>query len=280
MTKKAIATSIIAFQLLGLAWADFEWPSEAVTVRIENQVAPVVWRDGRPFAERSKVAAWLRIPKEGEFWVDLTAVCQEKKARVAQKEDGSIDVIVPTAASTSESRSPSSGVVSTQPPSKANYRYPILEASGYRYVADTQYIRAFCVIQNVGTLTSPACSARGEFVDWYGKAFAQDSREIPSLSPGERVEVEFFSMVREDEMTPGGVIKADKYTCRVSFPGLPTSPVGPTGSSSPTRAKYQPKAKTSKPVRTDTFKMTPGKTDGFTRNSPAKVNTSGGYPGE
>ena len=54
-------------------------------------------------------------------------------------------------------------------------------------------------------------------MDWYGKGFAQDKVSIGSLEPSESVSVTFFSMVNNDEQIVNGVIKADKFTCRVDF---------------------------------------------------------------
>ncbi len=234
MIQKTTVSIALCLALATAGWADFEWPAEAVTVRIENQVAPVVWRDGRPFAERSKVAPWLRIPKEGEFWVDLVEVCEEKKAQVTQKADGSIDVLVPAASAAYAAPSPQAGQRTSkrrntrqaqqfkrefEADKRAKAMAPrLVVVRNQCYIADTEHIRAKVVIQNQGISETPPCMAVGNFVDWFGKEWAQGhSLAVPSLAPGEGVELEFFSIVHKDD----NLEKADKYKCNVTFKGLP-----------------------------------------------------------
>lgn len=89
-------------------------------------------------------------------------------------------------------------------------------ASGCRYVAETEFIRAYCMVQNCEgdsarlapsstVFVSTEITAIGEFTtDWYGHRFAQDWCPLPPLNPGESAEMTFFSLVHKDETQPNG----------------------------------------------------------------------------
>ncbi len=254
-------------------WAEFEWPPEQVPVRIDGQLVPVVWREGRPFVEREQVLPVLHI-RSGPDQLDLAETLQQRGYTIQMQADGSIDCRKPLAKSSASAGQPMAARrTSRRSPSADQHQRewrdqqrrqaqaPRLEVSGYRYVAETDFIRAFCVVRNLGATPSPACTAIGEFVDWYGRPFAQDTCALPSLQPGESAEVTFFSMVHKDETQPNGVIKADKYTCKVSFDGLSMSDT--PRSNSPRRA-YQPSSskRTTKSsnfrIDSSTTKFTPG----------------------
>jgi hypothetical protein len=86
------------------------------------------------------------------------------------------------------------------------------------YIADTGYIRADINIKNEGGSESESGQlAVCSFVDWYGRPFAQDTRRLPSLKPGESCKVSFFSLVEQSDQNPNGVIKADKYSVKLTF---------------------------------------------------------------
>ena len=173
------------------------------------------WRDGRPIAERDEVFNFLKIPREGEADVDLIGELEKLKTRIVQKADGTIDVTVvkeviggsEPMAPTRDSSQARRFKAEFQAQEQAKKMAPRLVAGGYRYVADTEYTRAFVVVTNQGLTASRGTSARGEFIDWFGKPFAVHTLPVPPLEPGESQEMTFFSMVRKDEANE----KADKY---------------------------------------------------------------------
>lgn len=240
-------------------WAEFAWPTHQVEVRVNGQSIRAFWRDGKPYAEREQTVTLLHV-RTGPREFDLGALLESKGYSLTLASDGSVDAVqAQTAGSSAGLQRPTGSQMNFAGASaaprlsnqarrfqaelasnrRADAMRPCLVASGYRYVADTTYIRAYCVVTNTGGTTSPPCSAVGDFVDWYGSPFARDTRSIPSLEPGQSVETTFFSMVREDETHPNGVIKADKYTCSVRFIGAgieaataPRSSAGRTASNS------------------------------------------------
>lgn len=232
---------ICALLLSSFAFAEpFQWPPEQVPVRVDGQLIPTVWKDGRPQVDREATLYVLHV-RTGPVTLDLGEVLEEKGYTFTVQEDGSVDARRPvTAGAAAPMKLQGGGAGAVRParrstgrrrvtPQAARFKAeldqqrrrdataPVLVASGYRYVADTTYIRAYVIVENQGASPSPACKAVGDFVDWYGHPFAQDVHMVPPLQPGESVEMTFFSMIREDETQPNGVIKADKYTCRVTF---------------------------------------------------------------
>jgi hypothetical protein len=173
------------------------------------------WRDGRPIAERDEVFNFLKIPREGEPDVDLIGELEKLKTKIVQKADGTIDsTVIREVIGGAEPIAPTRGSSQArrfkaefQAQEQAKKMAPRLVAGGYRYVADTEYIRAFVVVTNQGLTASRGTSARGEFIDWFGKPFAVHTLPVPPLEPGESQEMTFFSMVRKDEANE----KADKY---------------------------------------------------------------------
>lgn len=233
-------------QKQALKWvpaAEFSWPSTKVTVIVKGRDSLATWVDGRPMAARSVVGPMLNLAPSDAPTVDLSQTLAEAGYVVARKPDGSIEAKASApsvatggapnpgwagSASLTSQDTSGSGSASGMTPAeefaaqkeadaRAAAAKPRLVASGYRYVADTGYIRAAVRITNQGGSTSRACVAVGTFVDWFGKAFAKHELPIPELEPGEAVDVTFFSLVDNAEQMPNGVIKADKYTCRVTF---------------------------------------------------------------
>ena len=271
-----------------VCWADFEWPSGQVLVRIDGKLVRAYWKDGKPFVEREAVLPLLHI-RTGPDELDLAETLSSKGYTMVTQPDGSIDCNLAASATGSL---PASGPLVVRPatqspkgltlskrPSKGptarqhqqewrnqqsqDSKAPRLVASGYRYVADTEFIRAYCLIQNQGGGPSPGCTAVGEFVDWFGEPFARDSRSIPRLGPGESVELTFFSLVQKDEAPR----KADKYTCRVKFLGSGLAEDGTAAKRNPTNS-YRPSAAVKARVKSSDFhvessttKFTPGTVD-------------------
>jgi hypothetical protein len=207
--------------LIALPCLAFEWPADAPQVNLNNRRISVSWRDGRPIAQRDEVFNFLKIPREGEPDVDLIGELEKLKTKIMQKADGTIDVtVIREVVGGAEPIAPTRGSSQArrfkaefQAQEQAKKMAPRLVAGGYRYVADTEYIRAFVVVTNQGQTASRGTSARGEFIDWFGKPFAVHTLPVPPLEPGESQEMTFFSMVRKDEANE----KADKYTLRVTF---------------------------------------------------------------
>ena len=233
--KTLIATTALTALLSATGWAEFAWPTELVPVKLNNRCIQVSWRDGRPFAQRSDVFMLLHIPREGDPGVDLAAELEARNAKIVQKADGSIEASVSyvSAAAATFNQEGSAGLTGRANPTgntqmqqyqtelardqRLAANQPLLRAEGFRYVADTEYIRAYVKVTNIGMRMSQPCMAQGDFVDWYGHDFASHSLPVPALSPGESTEMTFFSMIQKDEAHPNGVTKGDKYTCRVSF---------------------------------------------------------------
>lgn len=267
-------------------WADFEWPAEQVPVRIDGQLVQAVWRDGRAFVEREQVLSVLHI-RTGPDQLDLADTLKERGYTVQLRPDGSLDCRKPA--------SPGSlarGLAPSAEQHRREWRNQQvrqaracrLVARGYRYVAETEFIRAYCVVENLGGGPSPACTAIGDFTDWYGHPFASDSHPLPPLQPGQSVEMTFFSLVHKDESQPNGVIKADKYTCQVRFVGPGMAENGAPPRSNPSKA-YRPSAAVKRRVKSSDFhidssttRFTPGNTNlpngttvdgnGFPRSQP------------
>lgn len=267
---------LLFFAATAVAWADFEWPTQQMPVRIDGQLVHTVWRDGRPFVDREEVLPVLHI-RSGPDQLDLAEALAARGYTIQLLRDTCIDCRKPvTAGGPSRGPAPSAAQHRRewQNQQRLQARAPRLVASGYRYVAETDFIRAYCVVQNCGGGPSPACSAIGEFTDWYGRPFAQDSRPLPPLNPGESVEMTFFSLVHKDETQPNGVIKADKYTCQVRFVGPGLAENGTPARRNPTRA-YRPSASVKRRVNSTDFhidssttRFTPGNSNLPTGTSP------------
>lgn len=214
--KSGLVTVALVGMLGSALWAEFAWPSEMVPVRVNNRAISVTWKDGRPFAPRSEVYGFLRLPREGDPSVDLVEELAKHKTKIVQKNDGTIDVTVV--------KEITGGQVDPEQAAKFKAEYedgekakrmaPRLMASGTRFVAETGYIRAYVTITNAGGSASEACTATCEFIDWYGHPFAKQNKAIPAMDPGQSDVYEFFSMVERNSSDSN---QSDKYTCRVKF---------------------------------------------------------------
>jgi len=142
-------------------------------VVLNNRSIVVSWRDGRPYAKRSEVFQAMKIDGEGDSEVDLIAELEKHKTKIVQKSNGTIDVTVTkevagetaTVASPSRSSQARKFAAEFEGQERAKKMAPRLVASGYRYVAETQYIRAFVIVTNQGMTASKPTSARGDFID-------------------------------------------------------------------------------------------------------------------
>jgi hypothetical protein len=223
---------LLMLSLTAIATADdwtkaaaFHWPEQSCPVVLRNYSVRVGWVDGHPRGNRHDCGPLLGLGENGDD-LDLEEVLADK-GYLVRLHDGTIEAR--PASSAVALRQSNSALVRYNQGAAARFTHqqaiearaealrPRLVASGERYTADTGYVRAKMTITNRGGSASATCTAVGEFVDWYGHPFAQDTSLVPSLEPGESYQLTFFSMIKEDEQIPNGVIKGDKYTCRVSY---------------------------------------------------------------
>lgn len=220
--KKKFLLGLFLIALCTTAYA-FEWPQEAAEIVLNHQRLSVRWREGRPIARRDEVFNVLRLSREGDADIDLISALEKVKASIRQRADGVIDITVIKEVTAS---GPGVGVSRAEGSQAARFRAefeaqqeaqrlaPRLVARGFRYVADTEFIRALVVVRNEGYTASKPTMAKGEFIDWFGHPFATHTLAVPALDPGESTEMTFFSMVHKDEANEK---KGDKYTLRVTF---------------------------------------------------------------
>ena len=88
--KKTIIVSLLLGALSGIAWAEFEWPSQHAVVRINGEVVTASWKDGKPYVFRQQTIHLLHV-RTGPDEVDLAKVLEEQGFRMTLNEDGSID---------------------------------------------------------------------------------------------------------------------------------------------------------------------------------------------
>ncbi|MGE0491166.1 MAG: hypothetical protein AB7S38_18300 [Vulcanimicrobiota bacterium] len=212
----------------------FTWPTATARIVLRGRDITCVWRNGRPFARREEIAGALKLPAEGAPYVDLVAITTQLGYRVRHLDGGGVEVSAPVAGpaavNSSEARARNEQFLQDEAArQKALREYlatlPVLEASAAKFVAETGFVRAYVRITNVGAGTSPATAARALFTDYMEKPFAQDDKAVPPLAPGQSVDLEFFSMVRDDQMTAGGVIRgagSDRVRVIIAQPWLPS----------------------------------------------------------
>jgi len=199
-------------------WGEFSWPSQSTAVIIADQAVTVDWREGRPFVYRSQVARLLKMSEEGDELIDLIQACQQQNARVRQKADGTIDILVPTfmQARQGDSRQAQRFKAELNADRRARALEPrLVVVQSNTFIADTEFIRAVGTVQNQGGSPSEPCWVVGHFVDWYGKPFTKpDPWPLRSLQPGQSASFEFFSTVHHTEKR---MEKGSKYRCDITF---------------------------------------------------------------
>jgi hypothetical protein len=220
MKSRILLAGLAVTFLLAVASAgEFEWPREG-TVKLNNRIIAVSWRDGRPIAQRREVFRDLRLPKEGEEDVDLVAELAKLKTKITQKGE-LIDVLV--VQELTGSRTPATGGQAAQFKAefeKAQYDKKmapklVVVQSNVFIDTDTDFIHGKGTIQNQGGSASDWCWAMGNFVDWYGHPFAKpDPWPLRSLAPGESKSFEFWSHVQKDDKK---LEKGSKYRCDITF---------------------------------------------------------------
>ncbi|MBX3171090.1 MAG: M48 family metallopeptidase [Candidatus Eremiobacteraeota bacterium] len=88
--KKAIFISLLVGALVGVSWAEFEWPGQHTVVRINGEVVTATWKDGKPYVFRQQTLHLLHV-RTGPDEIDLARVLEEQGFRMTLNEDGSID---------------------------------------------------------------------------------------------------------------------------------------------------------------------------------------------
>lgn len=218
--KAFLAGLVVATVLASVAAGEFEWPREG-TVKLNNRIIAVSWRDGRPIAQRREVFRDLRLPREGDEDIDLVAELAKHKTKISQKGEV-IDVLVVQELA-GVSNTPAAGSQAAQ--FKAEFEKQqydkkmapklVVVSSNVFIDTDTDYIHGKGTIQNQGGSPSDWCWAMGNFVDWYGHPFAKpDPWPLRSLAPGESKTFEFWSHVQKDEKK---LEKGSKYRCDITF---------------------------------------------------------------
>ena len=201
-----------------LSWGEFTWPTQSTPVIIADQAVTVDWREGRPFVCRSQVARLLKMPEEGEEQIDLIQACEQQQARIRQKADGTIDILVPTfvQARRGDSQQARRFKAELNADRRAKALQPkLVVVQSNTFIADTEFIRAVGTVQNQGGSPSDPCWVVGHFVDWYGKPFTKpDPWPLRSLQPGQSASFEFFSSVHHTEKN---LEKGSKYRCDITF---------------------------------------------------------------
>ncbi len=234
---------ITLFLILLTSWAlaqddwisaqDYAWDEEGVRIVVRGRDVYTVWRDGKPFARRSDVAGILGLePDDSEPFVELPPLLEEKHFRL-KLSPGQVEIAAPVQAHShfdaKKARRANARHLRNESARKAALQkylatMPYLEGRTVKFVADTGFVRAYVRVTNLGAGTSPATTVQVAFTDYWGKAFAQDDGVVPALSPGESVTLEFFSMVRDEQMTANGVIRGqgnDQVRIYISQPWIP-----------------------------------------------------------
>ncbi len=223
MKKKTLAILVLLIVAGSAVAQEFAWPSSPCDVNIGGDLIPVYWKDGRPFINRLDAIKYFKISDQGEAAVDLVETLKQI-GWTARAQNGGVQIRNPKITSVGGgTRNPAarllnSGASSELEQYRANKAYeeatrPKLVVYSTKYVAETGYVRALVVIRNEGGGPSQPCQAIGQFIDWFGKPYAQEIKPLGALAPGESVETTFFSMLTDKE----ALEKSDKITCRVTF---------------------------------------------------------------
>ena len=202
-------------------------PSE---VWVKGRLVPHGWRDGRIFVPSTQIGPLLNIQPELPS-VDLIEALDAKGGYVYRVVEGRFEAV--------RDRSGYADYQGSQRAQSQNQRYnrayaeykdekeqqeatqPKLVHEVQRFVAETGYVRAFVRVMNQGGGPSEAVLMVADLTDGYGKAFARDTKPIPTLKPGEYIDVEVFSMVEDDETVVNGVVRTiNSEKVRVTFQEL------------------------------------------------------------
>lgn len=108
---------ILAIALASIAWAqptpaEFEWPDSSAVVRVNGEVIPAFWRDGRPMVQRAKTLHHFHV-RTGPDDIDLAETARQQGYRATLQADGSIDLVkvVTTAPAAPDQSEPASRTV-------------------------------------------------------------------------------------------------------------------------------------------------------------------------
>lgn len=218
----------IIILLLSLATVAQEPPeSNPKEVWVKGRLVNHSWKDGRIFVSAQEIGPLLNIQPELPA-VDLLQALKDKGGYTFRIVDGKFEAI--------RDRSQYAEYQGGQNAQSQNQRYnqaynqyqrdkkeveasqPKLTHQVERFVAETGFVRAFIRVTNQGGGPSPVVMLVADFCDGYGKAFAQDTKPIPALAPGEHVDVEVFSMIRDGETIVNGVVRTvNNEKVRVTF---------------------------------------------------------------
>jgi hypothetical protein len=209
--------------------SQFAWPTSYTILKINGVDIPVQWEDGRPKAQHEVLEKLMHVRLEGGATLDCIDAFVLQGYQVRRGHNGEIDARNTNSAANNVVQS--HGFATNAGYGQTSYQtrtIPELQSFVEKYTADTGYVRALITIKNTGGSPTPTCMAVGDFVDWYGHKFSGDVMPLKSLQPGESTQLTFFSMVEGSEQQPNGVIKGDKYTCKVRY-------VSPSGGSAAVR---------------------------------------------
>lgn len=206
---------------------EFKWPKTTCRIKVNGLELTCQWQDGRPVAVHEDLVRILRRRVDGKDGSNIDCIDAFDAAgmKVRLGHDGTIDVRNVDSAAASVITPSLAQPASTQGGARSSRGYggtlqmgqAKLQSTASNYTAETGYVRATLTITNVGSAPSPACVAVGEFVDWHEKKFAENAMPLKSLAPGESTQVTFFSMVEATDHNPNGVLKGDKFTCKVRY---------------------------------------------------------------
>lgn len=207
---KNFATWALALVFLFLAGAvgAQELPTENPReVWVKGRQVRHSWKDGRIFIDTLDAQTLLQIESDYRQ-VDLIKALEERGDYVWVVTDGKFKATRdsskysvnanPAQASRSNAQSAATANARLQQ-KQAEKMEPQLVYHVQRFTADTGYVRAYITIGNVGGSSSDPSTVPCQFQDGFGKTYAEHKSVIPSLQPGERYQIEAFSMVEVED---------------------------------------------------------------------------------
>ena len=196
-------------------------------VWVKGRLVPHSWRDGRIFVSTSLIGPLLNVESESRS-IDLIRALEEKGGYQYKVVDGRFEAVRDRTRYSQQQVNPNARAQNrryakayeqhTQRQRAEQASQPQLTHKVPRFVAETGFVRAYIRVFNKGGGPSDPVTLVADFTDGYGKPFAQDTTVIPSLQPGEQIDVELFSMIRDEETIANGVIRTvNNEKVKVSF---------------------------------------------------------------
>lgn len=201
------AFALVYFFLLGIGLAQ-ELPTENPReVWVKGRQVRHSWKAGRIFIDTLDAQTLLQVNSEYRQ-VDLIKALEERGDYVwtvtddkfeATRDSSKYSVNTnPTQASRSNAQSAATANARLQQ-KQTEEMEPYLVYHVQRFTADTGYVRAYITIGNEGGSPSDPSTVLCQFQDGFGKTYAEHKSVVPSLQPGERYQIEAFSMVEVEE---------------------------------------------------------------------------------